>query len=362
MAVNAVSRQIAQTEHRSGCPAARLEAWAAHTGGVALPITTGNQPGRTMAQTGSLQDRVITLFGGSGFIGAHVAQALLARGARLRIASRNPERALRLKPLANLGQIQFLRCDISDEAAVAGALYGASAVVNLVGGFGGDLRGLMGEAPGQIARLAAAGGATAMVHVSAIGASEDSASGYARAKALGERRVLDAFPTATILRPSVVFGEDDNFVNMFAGMIRLAPVLPVFGPNSPLQPLLVDDLAEAVARAIESPATHGGKTFELGGPETVTMLELNQRIAAGQQRERLFVPMPDAASAVFAALPGSPMGRDQWIMLKEGSVPCGALPGFAALGIEPRPLGLYLDRWMEQYRKYGRFTNRAKMA
>lgn len=315
-----------------------------------------------MAQTGSLQDRVITIFGGSGFLGAHVAQALLARGARVRIASRNPERALKLKPLANLGQIQFLRCDIRDEAAVAGALYQADAAVNLVGAFNGDLRALMGEAAGRIARLAAAGGARAMVHVSAIGADAESESGYARAKALGEKLVLDAFPTATILRPSVVFGEDDTFINMFAGMIRLAPVLPVFGPEARLQPLLVDDLADAVALALENPAKHGGTTYELGGPEVVTMLVLNQRIAAAQGRQRLFVPMHDAASAVFAALPGTPMGRDQWIMLKEGSVPGGTQPGFAAFGIEPRPLGLYLDRWMERYRKYGRFTNRAKLA
>ena len=315
-----------------------------------------------MAQTGSLQDRVITLFGGSGFIGAHVAQALLARGARLRVASRNPERALRLRPLANLGQIQFLRCDIRNEAAVAGALYGADAVVNLVGAFDGDLRALMGDSAGCIARLAAAGGARALVQISAIGADGESESGYARAKALGEQKVRDAFPSATVLRPSVVFGEDDNFINMFAGLIRMAPVLPVFGPDARLQPLLVDDLAEAVARSLENPAQFGGKTFELGGPEAITMLELNQRIARGQQRERLFVPMPDAASALFAALPGTPMGRDQWIMLKDGSVPSGTLPGFAAFGIEPRPLGLYLDRWMERYRKYGRFTNRARMA
>lgn len=315
-----------------------------------------------MAQTGTLQDRVITLFGGSGFVGAHVAQALLARGARVRIASRNPERALRLKPLANLGQIQFLRCDIRDEAAVAGALYQADAAVNLVGAFDGDLRALMGQAAGRIARLAAAGGARAMVHVSAIGADAESESGYAQAKALGERQVLDAFPQATVLRPSVVFGPDDAFINMFAGLIRMAPVLPVFGPDAQLQPLLVDDLAEAIARSLENPAKHGGKVFELGGPETITMLELNQRIAHAQGRARQFLPMPDAASALFAALPGTPMGRDQWIMLQEGSVPLGQLPGFAALGIEPRPLGLYLDRWMERYRKYGRFTNRAKMA
>jgi NADH dehydrogenase len=314
-----------------------------------------------MTQTGTLKDRIVTVFGGSGFIGTHVAQALLARGARLRIASRRPERAVRMKPLANLGQIQFLRCDIRDEASVAGALYGADAVVNLVGAFEGDLKALMGEAAGRIARLAATGGARAMVHVSAIGADADSQSGYARAKALGEQQVLQAFPAATILRPSVVFGEEDTFINMFAGLIRMAPVLPVFGPESRLQPLHVDDLAEAVAAALLDPARHGGKTFELGGPEALTMLELNQRIAAGQQRDRTFLRVPDSLSGLFAALPGTPMGRDQWIMLQDGSVPSGALPGFAELAIEPKPLDLFLDRWMERYRKHGRFTGRAKM-
>lgn len=315
-----------------------------------------------MAQTGSLQDRVITLFGGSGFVGTHVAQALLERGARLRVASRNPERAWRLKPLANLGQIQFLRCDIADDAAVAGALYGADAAVNLVGAFAGDLRALMGDAAGRIARTAAASEVRALVHISAIGADEDSESGYASAKARGERLVQEAYPSATVLRPSVVFGEDDDFINRFAGLVRRFPVLPVFAPDAPLQPLLVDDLAEAVAQALTHPDQHGGKTFELGGPERLTMMDLNQRIAAGQQRDRTFVPMPDALSAVFAAVPLTPMGRDQWIMLKDGNVPGGSLPGFAALGIEPRPLGLYLDRWMERYRKYGRFTNRARLA
>lgn len=315
-----------------------------------------------MALNRTLQDRVVTVFGGSGFVGTHVAQALLAHGARLRIASRNPEKAARLKPLANLGQIQFLRCDVLREADVAGALYGADAVINLVGAFGGNLRALMGEAPGTIARLAAAGGAQAMVHVSAIGADADSESHYAQAKALGEARVLAAFPQATVLRPSVVFGEDDAFINMFAGLIRMAPVLPVFGPEARIQPLLVDDLAEAAVRALSDPRAHGGKVYELGGPEQITMMELNQRIAAGQNRQRLFVPVPDGASAVFAALPGTPMGRDQWIMLKEGSVASAQQGGFAELGIEPRPLGLYLDRWMERYRKYGRFTNRSRLA
>lgn len=316
----------------------------------------------TMTQTGNLQDKLVTLFGGSGFVGSHVAQALLARGARVRIASRSPEKAWKLKPLANLGQLQFARCDIRREDSVRAAAVGSDAVVNLVGAFGGDMKALMGEAAGRIARIAAEQGAGAIVHVSAIGADPESEAGYAQAKALGERCVREAFPQATVLRPSIVFGEGDNFINMFAGLIRTFPVLPVFGPGARIQPLHVDDLAEAVARAVEDPARHAGKTYELGGPNVLTMLELNQRMAAGQQRDRTFVPMPDFASATFAMLPGSPMGTDQWLLLKQGNVASGTQPGFAAFGIEPRPLDLFLDRWMERYRKHGRFTGRARAA
>ena len=313
-----------------------------------------------MAQTGTLEGKLVTLFGGGGFVGSHAAQALLARGARVRVASRNPEKAWKLKPLANLGQLQFARCDIAREESVRAALHRADAAVNLVGVFKGDLEGLMGKAAGRIARLAAEAGADALVHVSAIGADGDSTAGYARAKALGERCVREAFPGATIVRPSLVFGEGDQFINMFAGLIRMMPVLPVFGPEAPIQPLHVDDLAEAIARSLENPALHGGKLYELGGPETLTMLALNRRIAAAQQRDPSFVPMPDAASAIFAMLPGTPMGTDQWALLKQGNVVSGGYPGFAGFAIEPRPLALFLDRWMERYRKHGRFTGRAR--
>lgn len=311
-----------------------------------------------MAQNGSLQGKLVTIFGGSGFIGTHVAQALLERGARLRIASRHPEDARRLRPLANLGQIQFARCDAMRSDSVRACAAGSDAVVNLVGAFDGNLRVLMGEAAGEMARAAKETAASAFVQVSAIGADEESDANYAWAKALGERKVREAFPKATIIRPSLVFGEEDEFINMFAGLIKLMPVLPVFGPDAKLQPVHVDDIAEAIAMAVENPAAHGGKTFELGGPETVTMMDINERIAAAQQRDRTFVPMPDFASATFAALPLTPMGRDQWTLLKQGNYPSGEHPGFEKFGIEPKPLGLFLDRWMERYRKHGRFTGR----
>lgn len=302
-----------------------------------------------------LSGRLVTIFGGTGYIGNYVAQTLLTRGARLRLASRAPGKAQSLKPLANLGQLQLMACDITREDHVAAALEGASHVVNLVGAFAGDLEKLMGEAPGTIARLAAAGGVTSLVHVSAIGADAASPTAYARGKALGEERVRAAFPAATILRPSIVFGKDDNFLNLFAGMIEWLPVLPVFGPQAKLQLVYADDVAEAVATALEHPQAHGGHLYELGGPEQLTMMEIHERIAAAQGRKRTFLAVPDGLSATFAALPGTPMSRDQWTLLKPGSTVAPGARGFAELGIEPKPLGLFLDKWMLRYRKHGRF-------
>lgn len=308
-----------------------------------------------MSKTSPLSSALVTVFGGGGFIGNYVAQALLARGARVRIASRNPEKGWPLKPLANLGQLQFARCDITNEDSLKAALHGADYVVNLVGAFAGDLSELMGEAPGRMASIAKANGAKGFVHVSAIGADADSPTGYAKGKALGEKRVLEGFPDATILRPSIVFGKDDNFLNMFGGMIEMLPVLPVFGPDAQLQLVYVDDVAEAVAVALENPAEHGGHIYELGGPEVLTMMEINERIAAAQGRKRRFLAVSDGMSGLFASLPGTPMSKDQWILLKAGSTVSGEHRTFADLEIVPKPLGLFLDKWMTRYRRFGRF-------
>jgi NADH dehydrogenase len=317
-----------------------------------------------MAQVSPSQpfrDKLVVLLGGSGFVGAHLAQELLARGARLRIASRHPERAFRLRPLGNLGQVQFARCDSTDGSALARVLSGADAVVNLVGAFSGNLDALQGEGAGHIAAAARAAGAAAFVHVSALGANADSPVRYARTKAEGEAAVLAAFPKATALRPSVLFGPDDHFVNLFARLISALPALPVFGPKSRLQPLFVDDAAASIANALADPAGHGGKTYEIAGPEPLTMLELHQMIAAAQERNRLFIELPDEGSEAVAMatgwLPGAPITRDQWRLLKAGSVLTGA-NGLAALGVAPRPLALFLDRWMVRYRRNGRFADR----
>ena len=313
-----------------------------------------------MAKSGALNGKMVALMGGTGFLGNYVAQALLSRGARLRICGRNPQAAFKLKPLANLGQLQFARMDATDRRSVEQCIEGADAVANLVGSFDGNLAKLMGEAPGWMAEAAKKTGAMSFVHVSAIAAEpeEDWSNEYASAKHMGERRVTEAYKKATIIRPSIIFGKDDNFLNMFGELISKLPILPVFGPEAELQLVYVDDVAEAIAQSVENPGKHGGKTYELGGPEKLSMMEINQRIADAQHRKRTFLPMPDGVSATFAALPGTPMGSDQWDLLKQGNVASGDYPGFEKFGIEPKPLGLFLDKWMTRFRKHGRFEPR----
>jgi NADH dehydrogenase len=310
------------------------------------------------AAASELYGRIVTVVGGSGFFGQHLAQELLARGARVRIASRNPRRAFRIKPLGNLGQVGFARLDMEKPETLGPAIEGSDAVVNLVGAFDGNLDAVQGDGAGRLAAAASERGIASFVHVSAIGADAGSRIAYARTKGEGEAAVRAAFDRAVILRPSLLFGPDDNFVMMFARLIAAFPVLPVFGPEAKLQPLFVDDAAEAVAEAIIRRDTVG-KTYELGGPEVLTMLDLNERIARAQNRNRHFIALPDQVSAAFASatgwLPGAPITRDQFELLKAGSVVFGDGPTIGDLGIAPRPLSLFLDRWMVQFRKHGRF-------
>lgn len=311
-----------------------------------------------MASTKTLNGKLVVLMGGSGFLGSHIAQALLDRGARVRIASRNPEKSFRLRPLANLGQVQFVRCDATKRVSIERAVAGADAVVNCIGSYSGNLLRLMGEAPGWMAAAAKAGGAQAFVHVSAIVPDNLEGNRYAEAKRMGEERVRAGFPNATILRPSLLFGQGGGVIELFAPLIARFPVLPVFGAGAQVQPAYVVDVAEAAARAIADPGKLGGRVFELAGPEVVTMMELQQRIAAGQRRKPALLPMPDGIAAFFATLPGTPMNSDQWGLLKAGNVASPGAQGFTALGIDPKPLGLFLDDWMVPYRKHGRFAER----
>jgi len=303
----------------------------------------------------SLSGKVITVLGGTGYFGLHLAQELLARGARLRLASRSPRKAWRVKPLANLGQVQFVSVDVTRPAMLDAVFAGTDAVVNLVGSFSGDLDALQGRGAGAIAAAAKAAGVGTFIHVSAIGADANSPTEYGRTKGEGEAAVLGAFPEATILRPSILFGDDDNFVMMFGRLISMFPFLPVFGPNARLQPLFVDDAAQAIGNALGMPEARG-RTYELAGPEVLTMLDLNERIAAAQCRKRHFIPLPDAVSGVIASLPGGPISRDQLALLLAGNLANPALPGIRDLGVSPRPLALFLDRWMVRFRKAGRFN------
>jgi NADH dehydrogenase len=317
---------------------------------------------KTMANYGPLENKLVVLIGGSGFLGTHVAEELLRRGARLRIADRHPEKAWHLRPLAQLGQLQFARCNVKDRRSIEAAMQEADAAVYLVGSFSGDLYALQAQGAGWAAQTAAANGAEAFIYVSAIGADAESDTGYAATKGEGERQVRQAFPAATIVRPSVLFGEEDSFLNLFAGLVAALPAVPVFGPHSQLQPLWVDDAAEGIANALADPRQHGGKTYEVAGPEPLTMLELNRRIAAAQGRNRYFIAVPDGLAALFAALPLTPMNSDQWKLLKRGNVPSPAAPGLKDLGVTPKPLGLFLDRWMIRFRKRGRFGGKMQPA
>ena len=308
----------------------------------------------------SLSGKVVTVVGGTGFFGRHLAQELLSRGARLRLASRTPGKAWRVRPLGNLGQMQFVSVDVTRPASLAAALVGSDAVVNLVGAFTGNLDALQGRGAGRIAEAARDAGVQNFVHVSAIGADAHSSVAYARTKGEGEAAVLAAFPTATILRPSILFGDDDNFLMMFGKLISQFPALPVFGGQAKLQPLFVDDAAEAVGNALVMSEAQG-RTYEIAGPEVLTMLELNQRIAAAQCRKRSFIELPDQVSGLIASLPLAPISRDQWALLKAGNVADGARPGIRDLGIEPRPLALFLERWMVRFRKNGRFNEASPM-
>ncbi len=311
-----------------------------------------------MARKSPLDGKLVTLIGGNGFIGSHLAQDLLDRGARVRIAARNPEKAFKLKPLANLGQLQFARCNAADKNSVEACVAGSDAVVYLVGTFGQNQKALQATGAGHAARAATETGASAFVYLSAIGADPAAETGYWSTKGAGEELVKAAFPKATVIRPSVVFGEESGLIPMFADLVAMIPVLPVFGAESEFQPVWVDDVAEGIANALEDPATHGGKTYEATGPDTLTMLQINQMIAEGQERERMFVPMPDVLAKIFAVLPLTPINSDQLAMLKAGSVASKGTPGLAKLGVSAKPLSLFLDRWMVRFRKHGRFTDK----
>ena len=303
--------------------------------------------------------RLVTLFGGGGFLGRYVAQELLRAGARVRIAERDPSNALYLKPLGGLGQTQFVPASVTKPASIARALEGADAAVNLVGILKGDFDAIQRRGAANVAEAAKAAGVESLVHVSAIGADPESASAYGRSKGEGEAAVRAAFPRATIVRPSVVFGQEDGFLNRFAAMLA-APVVPVLRGGVKFQPVWVADVARAITAVVTDPATHGGKSYELGGPEVVTMAAVNQWLAKATGRTPHFVPIPDALGGIIATLagllPGAPITRDQWLMLQADNVVSPGAKGFEAFGIAPTPMEAVAPAWLVQYRTHGRFA------
>ena len=304
-------------------------------------------------------DRLVTLFGGGGFLGRYVAQELLRAGARVRIAERDPGDAWFVKPLGGLGQTQFVAADVTRPGSVVAAVAGAHAVVNLVGILKGDFTGVHARGAANVAKAAADAGAGALVQISAIGADPQAESAYGRSKGEGEIAVRDAFPGVTIIRPSLIFGPEDSFVNRFAAMARF-PVLPVIRPTLRLQPAFVNDVARAVAAAALDPAGHGGRLYELGGPQVMTMRELNAWIAHEIERDPAIVPVPDIVAGMIAKLggwlPGAPITWDQWLMLARDNVVAAGAEGFAAFGIAPAPLAAVAPGWLVRYRRHGRFT------
>lgn len=307
-----------------------------------------------------LDGRLICIFGGGGFLGRYVAQALLARGARLRIAERNIKNAFHIKPLGNLGQTQFASADVTRPDSVARAVHGCDAVVNLVGILNGDFTRIHVDGARNVAEAAAAAGCRTLLHLSAIGADIESPSRYGRSKGEGEQAVLKAFPDAIIFRPSIVFGREDQFINRFAAMIQMLPIVPVIGSATRFQPVFVGDVADVAAQALSHPELYAGQTFELGGPEVVTMGDLNRRIASMTGRERTFVDVPDVAARILALLPASPITSDQYKMLQKDNIVADGAKGLDAFGVAPTPLAAVARGWMEKYTAHGRFGARAK--
>jgi len=304
-------------------------------------------------------EELVTVFGG-GFIGHYVCEMLFRRGARVRVAQRNPKQAYAIQPLAQVGRFGFARADVTNPNEVREALKSATAAINLTGVFGKKMRDVHVDGARNIAEAAAAQGLRALVHISAIGADPESPSNYGRTKAEGEAAVRAAFPAATIVRPSLVFGPEDNLTNRFAAMARL-PVLPVLAAKCKFQPVYVRDLAQAIAMAALDPRKYGGETFEIGGPQVMSMLDLQRAILALSGQSPYVAPLPNLFGDLLSRLgwlPGAPLTRDQWLMLQRDNVAAPGAPGLGAFGIKPTPLGAVGSEWLGRFETAGKLARR----
>ncbi|MFM7780955.1 MAG: complex I NDUFA9 subunit family protein [Alphaproteobacteria bacterium] len=303
---------------------------------------------------------LVTVFGGGGFIGRHIVKRLAAAGHSIRIAGRDTERAARLCTMGGVGQITPIGASITDEASSARAVAGADIVINLVGilfeSRAGDFQRIQAEGAGRVARLAAAAGAKQFLHLSAIGADAGSPSLYAQTKAAGEAAVLAAFPGAIILRPSVVFGAEDQFFNRFAGLAALLPFMPVVAGETRFQPVYVGDVADAAMAALADPAA-SGKVFELGGPRVMSMRQVLRYILDVTGRQRPMIALPEGFVRLQARLgellPTPPLTRDQLILLGKDNVVSPNALGFQVLGIEPKAVEAIVPGYLARFRVGG---------
>jgi NADH dehydrogenase len=318
----------------------------------------------------TLNNRVlVTIYGGSGFIGRHAVRAIAKTGARMRVAVRRPELAGHLQPLGGVGQINAVQANVRFPDSLLAAADGADAVVNLVGilfpSGKQSFPSVQDEGARHVAEAARAAGARALVHVSAIGADPDSPSLYARSKAAGEAAVRQVFPEAVILRPSVVFGPEDDFFNRFAKLARIAPVLPLIGGgNTRLEPVFAGDVARAVIAGLTGTAKPGAP-YELGGPEVLTLKEVMQRVLEYTMRRRPLVTVPfwlaKLKGSFLQLLPNPMLTVDQVRLLQTDNVVSEAAKRDArtleALGIEPVPIASVVPDYLEQFRPRGQFSH-----
>ncbi len=311
---------------------------------------------------------VVTVFGGSGFIGRYAVRKLAKRGWRVRVAVRRPNEAMFLRTAGDVGQVEAIQANIRDDASTERAIVGSDAVINLVGILfptgKQTFDAVQRDGAERIARLCAQHGIDRLVHISAIGADAESNISYQRTKAEAEAAVLRHVPTATILRPSLVFGPEDEFFNRFAGMARMSPVLPLIGGETRFQPVYVGDVAEAAVRSLETPDAKGA-TFELGGPEVITMREVYGLVMEETGRKRFVLPVPGWIARIQAwvfELPNRLLGmaplltRDQVAMLDNDNVVGADAQTLSDLGIKPTTLEAILPTYLYRYRASGQYA------
>lgn len=320
--------------------------------------------------------KLVTIYGGSGFVGRYIARRMAKEGWRVRVAVRRPNEAMHVKPYGVVGQVEPVLCNIRDEDSVRAAMEGADAVVNCVGILNevgkNEFGSVQAEGATRIAQIAAELGVETLVHLSAIGADADAPSEYSRTKAEGEAGVLAHFPNAVILRPSIIFGTEDKFFNRFAGIARLGPVLPVVCPNTLFQPVFVDDVAKAAAAAAQGDVAAG--IYELGGPEVASFRSLMDKLLTVIHRRRLLPTIPTSLAWVmalfldidekltFGLFENVILTRDQLKNLQRDNVVSEDAKGFADLGITPTAMEAVLPEYLWKFRPSGQYDEMTRSA